>query len=434
MLIRHKEETGSVFDVNGRKMEFKNNSISSLTQVDLLDHAILNVAAKNNITDIKKLNVNNQFVQVQIIDELSNLGMITNASKIKSEGSKEEIKKLMKGISERIDKISIEKPDSAKEKLAQLTITEYMRNNGIDNPDDLKSREHSENIRNEILDKLIEQPEPEETKTEEEILDEKIKEVVKAAMYTCSTEEEIKEKIETQVKEIFTQYHQKETNNSDIIDITGELEERRKEYSPEKMPYSTEEENEFVDPTKHIDEIVEKQTKNVVDNIQDVIKDITKTEEEKKEKIDFIDNIINNVQTVEENKPSMTESEKEKLSSRSVIDEIIAKDARRSATKKIEKLNEELKSVDSIEITPESKYISIEQITKNISKDNDLLLAHLLAIKEQDLVAVELKVKPESSEKKKFMKIDGERFNQTYDFTGIDEIINSINDKSKRKD
>lgn len=432
MLLRHKEETGSVFDVNGRKMEFKNNSISSLTQVDLLDHAILNVAAKNNITDIKKLNVNNQFVQVQIIDELSNLGMITNASKIKSEGNEEEIKKLMKGISERIDKISIENPDSAKEKLAQLTIAEYMQNNGIDNPDDLKLGEHSENIRNEILNKLAEQPETE--KTEEEILDEKIKEVVKTAMDTCSTEEEIKEKIETQVKEIFTQYHQKETDNSDIFDITGELEERRKEYSPEKMLYSTEEENEFVDSTKHIDEIVEKQTKNVVDNVQDVIKEITKTEEEKKEKIDFIDNIINNVQTVEENKPSMTDSEKEKLSSRSVIDEIISKDARRSATKEIEKLNEELKSVDSIEITPESKDISVEQITKNISEENDLLLARLLAIKEQDLVSVELKVKQESSEKKRFMKIDEERFNQTYDFTGIDEIINSINDKSKRKD
>lgn len=441
MLMRHKQETGNVFEVNNKKIEFRNSSISSLTQSDLIDNVILKVAAKNNITDLKQIDTNNKFMQLQVVQELANLGMIANLSDIKLDENEKEMARLMKGINDRIGVIATNNPEAAKEKLTQLTITEYMQKNGIDNPEQLKSEEHSETLKNDILSKFG----IETQKSEDEIFDEKIVEIVKKAMETSATTEEIQEKVEEESKKVFEQIYEDENNKTQTHSIAEELGERRREYLPNERKNLDETTDEF---SVIQNEIVERQTKQVIDNIDDIIKLIENRQEDKNKNLDFIDEIISSVQVIENETPSVTEDEKHKISSSdSIIKEILSQDAKRKREGQIQKLNSELeifeealapKKVDYGDglVLEEFSDVSIEFAEENLSGDNDKLIATLLAAREQDKVALELRFKPEGSEKKRLMQMDEERIKNTYETTrvdvstSVDDIIKMIKNKN----
>lgn len=452
ILLMHKEETGTVFEVNDKKMQFKKNSISSLTQTNMIDNAILKVAIKNHVSDLKQLDLNNEFVKLEIIQELGNLGIIANVEDISLAENEKQINKLMEQIGERIDTIQKENPEALNEKLTQIVITEYMQKNGIENPDELKTEEHRNNIREEVLTRIEETEVLTSTeeipKTEEEIIDDRVKNIVEEAMVVATTPEELKDIVQTRVTELFTEIYEKqesEEKESGTSSIEEELKRRKATYTSEKTTFtdiyseSSDSRTDNSQTEETVPEVVKGQTKVVIDKIENIVDKINEEKAEKEQRqeqqISFIEEIIDGVDIVEEEKTILTQNEAEVLSSESVIEEIKKQDARRTVRKSIEfkELNDTLRIIDEIRITPNNPEIQDDIIEDSSPKANDELLARLLLIKEQDQIALTLNVKEDSSEKKKFMTIDDQRSKITYNYTGIEEVIGLINN-DKRKD
>lgn len=444
ILLMHKEETGAVFAVNDKKMQFKNNSISSLTQTDLIDNAILKIAVKNNVTDLKQLDLNNDFVKLEIIQELGNLGLVVNTENIKLDQNEKQINVLMEQITERIESIEKQNPEVLQEKLTQVVVTEYMQKNGIENIDELKTEEHRNNIKEEVLarvkqaeDSNLEKDKP---KTEDEILDERISKIVEEAMDTSSTEEEFNDIVQTKIEEMFVEINKQEESQSPTVEIKDELNERKAAYTGEKtnnvddilkVPEVPIEKAQTEEQTEAPD-IVKTKTKIVIENIITIINKITdkKAQKDKKtqEQIEFIDEIIDGVEEVQEDESSISLTEKEKLSVQDVLAEIIEQDAKREVRKSSEfkDLNEGLRKVDEFEITSENLNVDDEIIEENMTEETEQLVSRLLLLKNEDAAAIKLKVKNDSSEKKKLKKMDIYRAEMTYNDTGLNEIIAKI--------
>lgn len=445
IMLMHKEETGEVFEVNDKKMQFKDTSIGSLTQIDLIDNAILKVAIKNKVSDLKQLDTNNQFIKLEVIKELGNLGLLTNIEDIRLDDHEKQISSLMEKIDERIDTITKEKPEVLKEKLTQLVITEYMQENDIDSPEELRTEEHRENIKQQVLTFLDETaPQPE---TEEEILDERIKEIVAVAMETTSSKEEFEEVLQKQIGDIIYEYEEKQISSDTTSEIREELGKKRTELAPEKpiidiLPERPEEEIILTEDGLETPEekslartIAEKQTKTIIENVDSIISQIREEKEQRQYDLDFVESIIESVQIVENEEEILTPEESRMLSSETVVEEILTQDARRLVrkSKEFKEMNGRLRKIDELKVTQDTPEIDETVIEENITQDTVELISKLLLIKEQDKVAVELKVKSDSSERKKMMQIDEERFGDIYNYTGIDEILETLNNKKKER-
>lgn len=451
ILLMHKEETGAVFTVNDKKMQFKNNSISSLTQTDLIDNAILKIAVKNHVSDLSQLDLNNDFVKLEIIQELGNLGILVNTENIKLDQNQEQITALMGQITERIESIQKENPEVLQEKLTQIVVTEYMQKNGIENIDELKSEEHRTNIKEEVLARVKQAEESnieeEKPKTEDEILDERISRIVDETMEISTTEEEFNNIVQTRIEEMFIEIYEQEESQNPTTGIKDELNERKAIYTgqkqnktddiiktPEELIQEVQAEKKEASSKEvqtEAPDIVKTKTKIVLDNIMVIIDNLTekKSEKERKtqEQIDLIDEIIDGVEEIQED-TSISLTKKEKLSTKEVLAEIIKQDAKREVRKSNEfkDLNDGLRKVDEFEITSENLVVDDEIIEENISEETEQLVSRLLLLKNEDAAAIKLKVKEDGSENKKLKKMDMYRAEMTYNDTGLNDIIAQI--------
>lgn len=419
-IMENKLATGTVFEVNGKKLEFGQNTISSFTDSNLVDNAIINVAARNSILDLNEIDFRNKVYQSHAIKELSGLGLLTNAQILSVERPSKELIDLMKKLDERKKILASKMPEAPKERLIQFTTSEYMKDKGIESADEVKKDEHRENIRQAIFEKLEQRKQ--ETKTEEDVINERVEEIVKNANKITDADDrnkQIKEEISKLVKE------EHEKPKEDVIDILDAL-SKRKNGKNNNLP--TDHEINIDDEDKFIEQKTEEIMKIL--DVEEIISSINKKKQEKQDTESFIDKIIAGIKEVKDDIVTSLTAEEESIKASS---EEIAKLIQSTAKKKVNKsqefveMNEELRQFD---YEKNFDTLTDEFIDDKASGKYNELLANILAAKEEDKVLVDLKIKDPKDKRLEAMNyMDEQRESKTYNKTNIQEIISSIKNK-----
>lgn len=378
IIARYKKDAGKIFTVGEKTFQFNRDKISfgtdikttptgigektetttkkeNLSQTDILDNILLNVAVNNRVFDLQDLNLRNEKVQTELIENLQQLGMV------ETEATNEELTAQIEEFQERIREISKNNPSAVEEKLAENTIIDYMSRNNIEDEKELQKAEHREKIKTEIITIL-------------------------------ETEEKKIEDAEKQRKEalVFDEEFEKVKYFHEGGDEAAVFEERFKVY--EKKQKREKREN-FLEELISSLETVEP-TKEIISTEELAI--ITESKEMKME----IDRQVN-IEKVQ------------KIDNELIgLEQLIEGINQRRMYNAFENPNRDYEQEEKQE--EEDSVLIDEYIRNNISTQNDVLVENLLAMLEQDKIGIELKFKPSGYERKRLSQMDTERMNSTY--------------------
>lgn len=421
-IMENKLATGTVFEVNGKKLEFGKNTISSFTDSNLVDNAILNVAARNSILDLNEIDFRNKVYQSHAIKELSGLGLLTNEQILSVERPSKELIDLMKKLDERKKILASKMPEAPRERLIQLATSEYMKDKGIESADEVKKDEHSQKIKDIIFEKLEQRKQ--QTKTEEDVINERVEEIIINAEQSTTTKTDRDKLIKEEISNLVREEHEKPKEDA-TTDILEALSKRKKDKTN----------NSPIIPEINIDDdkFVEQKAEEIMKilNIEEIIslikKKDKKDEQEKQKTESFIDKIITGIKDViDESTLSLTTEEENLLNSPEEVTKLIQSTAKKKVNKSQEfvEMNEELRQFD---YEKNFDTLTDEFIDDKASGKYNELLANILAAKEEDKVLVDLKIKdPKDKRLEAMMYMDEQRENKTYNKTSIQEIISSI--------
>ena len=205
LILEAKQITGTIFDINGNKLEFANTNISSLTKENLIDDAILSIAISNNITDLNDLNLSNKFIQTQLISKLADSGILRGKENLSAYEPSKELTTLFNNLEERKKKLS--NTNLAREKLVQVVTTQYMQEHKISNPEELKTEEHAEKIKEIVFERIQEG----KIKAEEAKMQSQVEEIIKKAYSSSSDQREKDTQIGSEINELFIQGEKEDT-------------------------------------------------------------------------------------------------------------------------------------------------------------------------------------------------------------------------------
>lgn len=453
-ILDNKKAIGQVYEVNDKTFEFKpkkKRSISAITDVDLIDNAILNVAIKNDIIDLNKVDFENKEIQTNVIEELSGLGILTNSHILDVDNPTQELSLMFKKLETRKKVLVKKSPELAKERLVQIVTAEYMKDNNIESAEEVKKDEHTQKIKEIVFERISKKPEetrieenifttkPLETEEKESIFDQKIEDIVRSVIETTDNEDERISLIADEVSKVI--FEEKEAPKAESVDeLLEKLILRKQEIttpytiSEEKMPKIKDE----LYDIQPLDTIKEKQEDIVVKekteefmktfDINEVISTIKKKDKEKVETENFIENIISSVEEVKDT-PTLTKEEEKVKNSPEEVKEFIRNVAKKKVktSKEFIDLNEELRKFDSRKTIDE---MTDEYIEENSSGKHDELISNLIASMQEDKVLVDIKVTKPTDKRVLTMKyIDEQREINTYNKTNIDEILKSMESK-----
>ena len=462
-IIDNKKATGSVYEVNGTLLEFKDDSKCSLTQSALVDTAILNVAAECNIVDLNEVNFNNREFQIKIVKQLSNLGLLTNEGKLDIDNPTPELKILVTSLEKRKETLIEKNPDAAKEKLVQIVTATYMIENGIDNPEEIKKEEHSTKIKELVIERINSNNTEEQNKKQD--FHQEVREIIAAGIENIADEEERKTIIDTQIRQLYqdkveeivekainTTSNEEERKQiieeelailSPVNPVVVEMREKigditaRQAY-PNPIITQTMVEDDFSkivssggeisikdEPISQIQQIADKLMKRF--DVDTIISEIRKEDNKKLETEELVDTVITSVEEVKDT-PTLSQEEQEIIDKPENVSELIKSVAKRKVrkSKKFVELNQELERFDEIKATEED---TEKLIQENTSGRYDGLITHLINCMEEDKIMVKLKVTdPKDQRVQAMAQFDEERQKKTYNNTNIEEILKSITD------
>lgn len=161
VMQKYGEDSGQIVKVGNTSFKFGEDLNAPKTTQDIktsiIDNALLKVAARNKVLDIRELNLKNNKIQTELSEEFRKLGVLNdtvNPENFEIDKTKElNIDKL----EERIKIISKNNPKAVEETIAKEVIVDYMERNVIEDENEVKKEEHKEKIIEEFLEILDEQ-------------------------------------------------------------------------------------------------------------------------------------------------------------------------------------------------------------------------------------------------------------------------------------
>lgn len=461
-VIESKKATGSVYEVGGKLLQFRDDSKCSLTESALIDTVILNVAAECNIVDLNDVNFSNKDIQTKALKQLSDFGLLTNEDKLDIDKPSKELSLLIDSLEKR-KKILIEKdPDLAKQKLIQDVTATYMQENGIDDPEEIKKEEHASKIKELVFERLTSNDT--ELDKKKQAFQEEVKELLSGSIETITDEDERKAKADEQIKQLY------QAKVEEIVEraiLTTSDEEERKQIIEQELailspvnPVIADMQEKFEDIKKKqkyqnpemmqslfkddFSEILESggiltqdknsETKEITEKIMrrfdvdTIISEIRKEDDRKQETIQLVEDVIESVEEVVDS-PILNEEERKIVSKPKEVTQLIKNIAKRRVRKSEEfiELNQELEKFDEIKTSDED---TEKLVQDNTSGRYDGLISHLIDCMEEDKVLVQLKVTDPTDQRViRMNQFDEERQQKTYNNTNIEEILKSIADK-----
>ena len=464
VMTRFGEDTGKVVTIGDTKFQFGKDIKAPASTVELksqiIDNVLLRVAAKNKVLDIKDLNLKSTRIQTELVEEFRKVGVLKDTT-IPEEFELDKTLKLnLDKLKDRVEVIAKDNPRAVEETIAKEVIVSYMARNNIEDAAEIKKEEHKEKIKTEILEILEEkddtrpfeivESERESTRDISNIITESVEsferdETVESEEIREEVEYTTKETAERVVSKPVVERDKDRLENTETIDQIDPIETI--EHTPiqtsertavrQELGINNDKSESLEIPSITTDEIPENLSK-IIEGIRSGKKSETTFADTKKDspepsKDSGFQDLLSRMgrleaqvktqekKVVKEERLELFESlisSLEKVDTTVVDDmienEVIAEERKRQVEIGKGELDSQLEGFERIINEDIDDSQAIEDYIGQVSPDVDELLGQLLAIKEQDMVGLALKFKPNSYEQKRMNSIDLERVNSTY--------------------